>query len=111
MTPKMRAAGTPGRLLHTCVDGHRPLLVSPVHGALQCQALVGSLAATQLCFSCAHGRPTTAPVVDLRLLRRALQLRAAAQLRSDGAKEEGDGGTPGRVALSGLKAKLQQLVG
>ncbi len=79
--------------------------------ALQCQVLLGSLAETQLCFSCAHGRPTTAPIVDLRRLRQALELRAAAQLQEPAKENDDSDGMRGRVALSGLKAKLQQLVG
>ncbi|KAL4436600.1 hypothetical protein ABPG75_003739 [Micractinium tetrahymenae] len=77
----------------------------------QCQALLDSLAATQLCFSCAHGRPTTAPVVNLQLLRHALQLRQAAQLPAAAGEGGGGGDAGGRVELSGLKAKLQRLQG
>lgn len=32
----------------------------------ECAQLVASLKLTQLCFSCAHGRPTMAPLVDLQ---------------------------------------------
>ena len=74
----------------------------------QCQALLDSLARTRLCFSCAHGRPTTAPVVDLHLLRQALRLRAQAQQVGGGSSEAA--GSTG-VGLAGLRAKLKGLVG
>lgn len=83
---------------------------------LQCQALLESLQATQLCFSCAHGRPTTVPLVDLRLLRRALQLRAASLLSvgthngSSGFGGAADGALKA-AGLAGLKARLESLVG
>lgn len=35
----------------------------------ECAQLVSSLKATRLCFSCAHGRPTMAPLVNLQALR------------------------------------------
>lgn len=99
------------RYSNSRADGQASFACPPLSNALQCQALLGRLSATQLCFSCAHGRPTTAPLVDLSLLRRALQLRAAAQLQG-ASGEVGTGGDDcGHVALSGLKAKLQQLVG
>eukprot|EP00887_Chlorella_sp_A99_P007462 scaffold2.g7462.t1 len=73
----------------------------------QCQRLVGALGATQLCFSCAHGRPTTAPLADLTLLRRALGLRRAAA----GGGGLSSGGRRMRVGLAGLRAKLECDVG
>jgi DNA mismatch repair protein MLH3 len=39
----------------------------------ECASLVDALAATALPFCCAHGRPTTAPLVDMRVLPRALR--------------------------------------
>ena len=76
----------------------------------QCQGLLDQLAATQLCFSCAHGRPTTVPLVDLRLLQHALRLRAEARAAAAA------GGPAGRAAagagrLAGLKARLQGMLG
>jgi len=85
--------------------------------------LVDSLKATQLCFSCAHGRPTTVPLVDLRLLRRALAMRAAARLavghdggigcaagdKNGSGAAEGPGGQSS-AGLAGLKGKLQGLL-
>ncbi len=38
----------------------------------QCVDLVSQLAETQLPFCCAHGRPTTAPLVDVRVLNSLL---------------------------------------
>ena len=81
----------------------------------QCQGLLDNLAATQLCFSCAHGRPTTVPVVDLRLLQQALRLQAEARAAAAGGGNSGsvDGGAVAAgqpLGLSGLKARLQALV-
>lgn len=39
---------------------------------LECRELVDDLKRTQLCFICAHGRPTTAPLVDLGAVKRAV---------------------------------------
>lgn len=89
---------------------------------LQCQELVDSLAATKLCFSCAHGRPTVAPLADLGALRRALRLRAEATLLGSGgggrtsggvwggATQGGFCGSDGSAGLAGLKGKLQSLL-
>ena len=76
----------------------------------QCQALLDALKATQLCFSCAHGRPTTVPLVDLALLRRAMALRQrAGGGGSCGAQAEGGrAAAPAPVDLNGLRAKLQR---
>ena len=63
---------------------------------VQCQQLVDALKRTQQCFSCAHGRPTVAAVVDLNLLRQAVQLLPGrAQPASDS-------------TTAGLKHRLQQ---
>lgn len=81
---------------------------------MQSQELLDRLKQTQLCFSCAHGRPTTVPLVDLRLLAHALRLRAEAQLAGvDGGGMAGStaaAGASGEQGLAGLKAKLQRLV-
>lgn len=73
------------------------------------------LARTQLCFSCAHGRPTTMAAVDLQLLDAALQLRAQARLVraacDDGGGEEGPAAAAGeQQGLAGLRARLQRFV-
>jgi DNA mismatch repair ATPase MutL len=57
----------------------------------QCGALAASLARAELCFACAHGRPTAAPLADLRAL-------AAAAARAQG------GCAP--PPAGGLKARL-----
>jgi DNA mismatch repair ATPase MutL len=57
----------------------------------QCGALAAALARAELCFACAHGRPTAAPLVDLRAL-------AAAAARA-----QGGGAAP---PAGGLKARL-----
>lgn len=41
----------------------------------ECAQLVSSLKATQLCFSCAHGRPTMAPLVNLQAFHNQLSMR------------------------------------
>ena len=46
----------------------------------ECAQLVSSLKATQLCFSCAHGRPTMAPLVDLQALHNQVAIKGSASL-------------------------------
>ena len=74
----------------------------------QCQGLVERLAGTELWSCCAHGRPTTSPVVDLAALRRGLATLARSRL----------GVEPGAAAAAAvltplplLKAKLAAAVG
>jgi hypothetical protein len=62
---------------------------------MQCAELVASLQRTQMWFCCAHGRPTTVPLVDLATLERALQLRGA---------EGGRGRARGQT--TGIRARL-----
>jgi len=91
----------------------RPCSILCHPSSLQCQALLDKLAATQLCFSCAHGRPTTVPVVDLRLMQQALRLQAEARAeRGGGGTRAGEAGAAngGQAGRSGLKARLQVLV-
>lgn len=38
----------------------------------RCQRLLDELRATQHCFSCAHGRPTVVPLVQVDVLRKAV---------------------------------------
>lgn len=64
---------------------------------LQCQALIDSLKGTQLWFSCAHGRPTSAALVDLAALDRLL-------LRT---RRAADSSAAERASLAGLRSKLQ----
>ena len=63
----------------------------------RCAALTAELATTQQCFACAHGRPTTVPLVDLRALGQAAEVLQA--------RQRGDGGGGG--GLLWLKAKLE----
>ena len=46
----------------------------------ECAELVSALKATQLCFSCAHGRPTMAPLVNLQALRNQISMRGTSAL-------------------------------
>lgn len=58
----------------------------------RCEALLGALRGARLPFCCAHGRPTTAPLVDLRALARG---------RGPPASARGAGGGGGRPASGG----------
>ncbi|DBA74445.1 TPA: hypothetical protein ACH3X1_011192 [Trebouxia sp. C0004] len=46
----------------------------------ECAQLVSSLKATQLCFSCAHGRPTMAPLVDLQAFHNQVAIKGSVSL-------------------------------
>ena len=46
----------------------------------ECAELVSGLKATQLCFSCAHGRPTMAPLVNLQALHNQISMRGTSAL-------------------------------
>ena len=46
----------------------------------ECAQLIASLKMTQLCFSCAHGRPTLAPLVNLQALRNHISMHNSASL-------------------------------
>lgn len=65
-------------------------------GPSRAQQLVDELQQTQMCFVCAHGRPTTVPLVDLSLLRKAAAAQAAQRAV----------GRPEVVPLGGLKGRL-----
>jgi DNA mismatch repair ATPase MutL len=69
---------------------------------VQCQDLVDNLQNTKMCFICAHGRPTTAPVVDLVAVGKA----AAVLQATVGAKKKGNSQNSRGKRLSGLKDKL-----
>ena len=51
----------------------------PLHPT-ECAHLVSLLKATQLCFSCAHGRPTMAPLVDLQAFHNQVAIEGSASL-------------------------------
>jgi DNA mismatch repair protein MLH3 len=77
----------------------------------ECAALVSALAAAALPFCCAHGRPTTAPLVDLAALCSALAVRRG--VRGGGG---GGGGTEAARGTAPLRrrlatARLARLVG
>ena len=78
----------------------------------QCQNLINALQTTQMCFVCAHGRPTIAPLVDLVAVGKAV-----AVMQTGKERENGEGGSrwqqrqrwqqrEGERKLSGLKEKL-----
>lgn len=46
----------------------------------ECAELVSALKATKLCFSCAHGRPTMAPLVNLQALRNQISMSGTSVL-------------------------------
>jgi hypothetical protein len=88
----------------------------------QCVQLVQQLQATQLCFQCAHGRPTMAPVVDLKALSAAASSRhghrkelAAAAVAAASKKRAGSSGTAAgggsgkvrRLTVEGLRAAMK----
>ncbi len=68
---------------------------------LPVQGLVDNLQNTQMCFICAHGRPTTVPVVDLVAVGKAAAVLQAAA----GGKKKGNSNSGGSK-LAGLKEKL-----
>ena len=77
-----------------------------------CCILVQRLQETQLCFSCAHGRPTMAPLADLSALRR-LSTACGARMAGSfiaGAPAPGDG-TPNRIeTTSTLCDKMNRIL-
>ena len=65
----------------------------------ECVKLLARLCSTEMPFFCAHGRPTTAPLVDLGVLRRLLKQRWQQQAPS--------GMDPSRLAAERLRALLR----
>lgn len=84
----------------------------------QCCDLIAALQATQLCFCCAHGRPTTAPLVGLPAIkdvmkRKADNLATAAGFASKrlqrctgNASGMGSAVQLGHLTVAGLKVRL-----
>lgn len=66
----------------------------------ECAQLVSSLKATQLCFSCAHGRPTMAPLVNLQALRHQVSMSGTSILAAQ----------PSKSDRLGLQDRLHQLL-
>lgn len=62
----------------------------------EAQALVDRLKTTAFCFSCAHGRPTAAPLAHIGAVRQALDCVRGAKI--DGCRES--------LSLNGLRKKL-----
>ena len=54
----------------------------------ECVELVSSLQATQLCFSCAHGRPTMAPLVSLPALHNQISVTGTSVLAAKPMKSD-----------------------
>jgi hypothetical protein len=80
-------------------------------GRQQCEQLVQQLRRTQLCFCCAHGRPTTAPVADVAAVLQAaaaggVQFTAAAAAAGLSTEYRPQQAGPGRLSVQ----RLQQLV-
>ncbi|KAF6251124.1 hypothetical protein COO60DRAFT_671380 [Scenedesmus sp. NREL 46B-D3] len=80
----------------------------------QCVELVQRLGEAQLCFCCAHGRPTTVPLIDLAALQRRMQQQAqahslglAAQQATTAVAAAPASSVDGKAAaMRGLAAKL-----
>ena len=66
----------------------------------ECAQLITALKATQLCFSCAHGRPTMAPLVHLQAFRNQVLMSSTGAFSTN---VEGDGSV-------GLRDRLQNLL-
>jgi len=65
----------------------------------ECQRLLDRLAGTELCFDCAHGRPTMAPLLDLRAVAGAGSLTPTPRGSSRDTPEQ-------RLTVADLKRKL-----
>ncbi|GBF98678.1 hypothetical protein Rsub_11672 [Raphidocelis subcapitata] len=70
----------------------------------ECRTLIQRLGATQMPFACAHGRPTTAPLLDLAAL--------TAVLRAGRARRQPEEGAPRRLTVARLsKLARAEVVG
>lgn len=67
----------------------------------ECAQLLSALKATQLCFSCAHGRPTLIPLVHVQKLREQLLQKTASKLARPHLSSD----------TAGLKQRLTSLLG
>ncbi|GMI86304.1 MUTL protein homolog 3 [Hibiscus trionum] len=70
----------------------------------ECSLIVEELKQTSLCFQCAHGRPTTAPIVNLEALHRQI---AMMQVRDDEPRELWHGLYRQRVSLERASLRLR----
>ena len=66
----------------------------------ECAQLVALLKLTQLCFSCAHGRPTMAPLVDLQAFCNQVSMKGTAGLAAK----------PANDVRVGLQCRLRKLL-
>jgi hypothetical protein len=69
-------------------------------GPKEGQQLLEKLAKTQLCFCCAHGRPTTAPLVHLSEYKGLRMQVGVEQLQKSRLENR-------RLSVHGLKLKVQ----
>ncbi|KAK6258077.1 hypothetical protein SCA6_012551 [Theobroma cacao] len=69
----------------------------------ECSLIVEELKQTSLCFQCAHGRPTTVPVVKLEALHRQI---AKMQMKDGGPRELWHGLCRHRVSLERASLRL-----
>ncbi|KAE8710088.1 hypothetical protein F3Y22_tig00110328pilonHSYRG01257 [Hibiscus syriacus] len=70
----------------------------------ECSLIVEELKQTSLCFQCAHGRPTTVPLVNLEALHKQI---AKMQLRGDEPRELWHGLYRQRVSLERASLRLR----
>ncbi|VAI20910.1 unnamed protein product [Triticum turgidum subsp. durum] len=74
----------------------------------ECSLIIEELKATSLCFQCAHGRPTTVPIVNVASLRRHLARLGAPSGRSE-AEEPWHGLSQHEASLERARTRLRQL--
>lgn len=74
----------------------------------ECSLIIEELKATSLCFQCAHGRPTTVPIVNVASLRRQLTRLGASRGRSE-AEEPWHGLLQHEASLERARTRLRQL--
>ena len=71
----------------------------------ECSLIIEELKATSLCFQCAHGRPTTVPIVNVASLRRQLARLGAPSK----AEEPWHGLSQHEASLEHARTRLRQL--
>ncbi|KAE8781957.1 mutL-like protein 3 [Hordeum vulgare] len=74
----------------------------------ECSLIIEELKATSLCFQCAHGRPTTVPIVNVASLRRQLARLGSPSGRSE-AEEPWHGLSQHEASLERARTRLRQL--
>eukprot|EP00268_Persea_americana_P054969 TRINITY_DN634_c0_g2_i9.p1 TRINITY_DN634_c0_g2~~TRINITY_DN634_c0_g2_i9.p1 ORF type:complete len:1200 (-),score=227.81 TRINITY_DN634_c0_g2_i9:150-3749(-) len=73
----------------------------------ECSLIVEELKATSLCFQCAHGRPTTVPIVNMEALQKQL---ANLRLQNGGSPEQWHGLRHHKPSLERAKLRLSRFV-